>query len=123
MTDTCKDCRFGIFIPTAYFKGEPGLVSRNEKVRCRRYPNEAQKLPTDWCGEPMLFHIPIHNHPQLATIEHLREKWRGGSDRMSNLVLAHLICNRRRNAANPKPLGSRLARILDVQDIVREGRQ
>lgn len=50
-TQACEYCRFGLFVPTAYFRDAPGVVCRNEKVRCRRYPTEVQKLPTDWCGE------------------------------------------------------------------------
>ena len=71
----------------------------------------------------MLFHEPDPAHPMLATIEHLREKWRGGSNRMGNLVLAHKKCNQERNAADHKPMTPRLARILIQQQAIREGRQ
>lgn len=43
---------------------------------------------------------------------------------MGNLVLAHLICNQRRNAEDHKPVSKRLATVLRIQDEVnfRTGR-
>lgn len=93
------------------------LDTRKARNRALQKIRERDGDNCHWCGEPMMFSIAIRNHPQLASIEHLREKWKGGSDRMCNLVLAHLICNQRRNAADPKPMSNRLSRILDLQNM------
>lgn len=99
------------------------LDTRSARNRARQKLRERDGDNCHWCGEPMLFHYPSFSHPQMASIEHLREKWKGGSDKMGNLVLAHLICNQRRNAANPKPMNGKLATILAMQDATREERQ
>lgn len=67
----------------------------------------------------MLFHENDSQKSLLASIEHLREKWRGGSNRMSNLVLSHVICNQKRNALDakaPMPRGAKKFAIRDAHE-------
>lgn len=49
-----------------------------------------------WCGKPMEFGVQQHHRPLMATIEHLVSRLEGGTEDMTNLVLAHRICNQKR---------------------------
>lgn len=55
-----------------------------------------------WCGGDMIFPGTKGGPPRprnLATIDHLTRKTDGGSDEITNLVLACHICNRKRDHA------------------------
>lgn len=75
-----------------------------------------------WCGERMRFSEgePMVNSDQnFASIEHLVERRRGGSNDPSNLVLAHHRCNRQRDrnqALTAAALRARAASIRKEQD-------
>ena len=49
-------------------------------------------------GEP-----PGHPHPMSVSIDHVIPVWRGGSDDLANLQLAHLGCNMKKQNDNPSP--------------------
>ena len=50
-----------------------------------------------WCGLAMDFAEP-HGRPESATIEHLQDATFGGARKEKYRRLAHLLCNRTRNA-------------------------
>lgn len=93
------------------------LETREQRNRARSKLRDRDGNKCHWCGRIMLFHENERYHPLLATIEHLREKWRGGSDRMGNLVLAHLDCNHKRNARDAKaPVPDGVRRVVIGQE-------
>ena len=49
-------------------------------------------------GEP-----PAWPHPMCVTIDHIIPVWRGGSDDLSNLQLAHRLCNMKKQNGSPSP--------------------
>lgn len=52
------------------------------------------------CGEPMEFDSPTHRAERgdrFATIDHVVERSKGGANALSNLRLAHQICNKERS--------------------------
>lgn len=53
------------------------------------------------CGRTVRLHeIPNHSYrqPDSATVEHVVPRWRGGSNRLTNLRLSHHRCNNLRGA-------------------------
>ncbi len=72
--------------------------TRKARNRVRQQIRERDGDNCHWCGGPMLFGLPIHHHRLMPTIEHIVPRWKGGSDELSNLALAHRICNQEQNA-------------------------
>lgn len=59
------------------------------RIRAKLWRRDGDKC--FWCREAMTEN-PVS--PDFATIEHIRPLSAGGSNRMSNLALAHKRCNR-----------------------------
>lgn len=70
--------------------------TRRGRKYLRRYLRKKYGELCHWCGEPMSFiDKPISYDPEdLATIEHLTPRERGGTHDLSNLRLTHRRCNR-----------------------------
>ena len=71
--------------------------TRNLRKKLRKALRARDGDRCHWCNLPMLFGIPIRHHPMLASIEHLTPRSCGGTNDLTNLALAHLACNHRRN--------------------------
>jgi 5-methylcytosine-specific restriction endonuclease McrA len=53
---------------------------------------------TCWlCDRPVDMSL-VHPHPMSASRDHIRKSSEGGSDRSSNLKLAHMVCNEQRES-------------------------
>lgn len=50
-----------------------------------------------FCGRPIDFEA-VHNMRWAPSVHHLQKRADGGSNRLSNLVLAHCRCHRRHHA-------------------------
>lgn len=61
------------------------------------------------CHQSFNRQAPAHPHPRSVTIDHVVQMWKGGTDDIANLRLAHRICNMRRNGLELSP-SQRLAR-------------
>lgn len=53
-----------------------------------------------WCGKAMCFET--RQEPRSATIEHVIPKSEGGTNKESNLRLAHRRCNEDRSVPTPR---------------------
>lgn len=74
-------------------------ISSPTKVRqLRQRDGWACRLCGRRFGEP-----PAWPHPMSVTIDHIVPVWRGGSDDLSNLQLAHNECNLKKQNDNPSP--------------------
>ena len=54
------------------------------------------------CGKLMLLDVSS-NHPYFATFDHIKPTTFGGTWDVSNLKLAHKVCNSKRGNGIPKP--------------------
>ena len=66
------------------------------------------------CGEPIDFSLPrpadARLDPGAPTLDHVIPRWKGGSNKVSNLKLAHFACNNRRGyLENPEVVARRAA--------------
>lgn len=70
---------------------DTGLYHRNRAILRER--TKRTGAPCYYCGEPFYWG---HNaaHPLAFTADHVIPRAAGGSDRMDNLVPAHMRCNR-----------------------------
>lgn len=68
------------------------MVSRCEKRMTFRATEYIKNPFCFWCGEWML--LFTMNIEDMATIEHLTPRSKGGSDKQNNLRLVHKRCNR-----------------------------
>jgi hypothetical protein len=46
---------------------------------------------------------PSHPHPKSVNIDHLSPVWKGGAEELSNLRLAHYVCNMKRGGVDKSP--------------------
>jgi 5-methylcytosine-specific restriction endonuclease McrA len=69
---------------------------RRRRFRDRLY---AEQNGCCWiCGEEMLVGPEFFNHPKQASLDHVLPRSKGGTHSVSNLKLAHAICNLKRGA-------------------------
>lgn len=93
-------------------------MSRIQNTKQRRLARkrlwEKQEGRCVWCKRPMVFECaqPGQSHnPREATIEHLKRKADGGTNRLENLSLACRECNLMRDAC------LRMARLEGDQEV------
>ena len=74
-------------------------ISSSSRVRrlCQR-DGWACRLCGREFGDP-----PAWPHAMSVTIDHIIPVWRGGSDDLANLQLAHRLCNMKKQNDNPSP--------------------
>ena len=85
MSDVAADDGRGLFA---------GLNGRGAKRRQALKERDGNRC--FYCGFKMKFLVGRFgevNHPRFATIEHLLDRKYGGTDALTNLVLAHRRCN------------------------------
>ena len=89
-------------IDPAYCQGASKYARRKRKRRRRMFAEQGGRC--HWCGEQMELEATrrtvfgkIKDNPRLATFEHVVPKQFGGVSATTNLVLAHAVCNRKRD--------------------------
>jgi 5-methylcytosine-specific restriction endonuclease McrA len=75
-------------------------ISSATRKRRRRAVIKRDGLACHWCGVECVEVIPTRNGifpSNMATLDHVRARWAGGSHDLDNLVLACRDCNQRRS--------------------------
>jgi len=79
-------------------------ISQPYKRKLKAVLRERHGDNCHWCGKPMCFET--NQEPLSATIEHVIPKSKGGTNKQSNLRLAHTRCNEDRSEPTPRRVRS-----------------
>ena len=86
-------------LPAASHIMRKPISSPSRVLQLRQRDGWSCRLCSREFGDPP----PVHPHPLGVTIDHIIPVWRGGSDDLANLQLAHRSCNLKKQNDSPSP--------------------